>query len=68
MAVAHPTKASVEVTDADCRKLAQYYCSDLALAFKEIDPIELAGWIVSEGSFGIAETDDTFDLDFEIFE
>lgn len=63
---AHPTEASLEVTDADCRKLAQYYCSDPALAFKEIDPIELAGWIVSQGSFGIADTDDKFDLDFEI--
>ena len=65
---ANPTGSSLEVTDADCRKLAQYYCSDPTLAFKEIDLIELAGWIVSQGSFGIAETDDTFDLDFEISE
>lgn len=44
------------------------YCSDPALAIDKIDPIELSGWIVGQGSFGIAETNDTFDLDFEVSE
>ena len=57
---AHPTGQSGEVTDDDCRKLGAYYMSDPVLGFKELDPKKYAGWLVSKGNAGIAETSDNY--------
>lgn len=56
---AHPTGSDLNVSDDDCRKLAAYYLSDQALAFKEVDPIDLPGWLVGQGSMEIEETNDS---------
>ncbi|AUR06972.1 hypothetical protein [Phaeobacter inhibens] len=39
-----------EISDQDCRQLAQYYASDTALSFIEIAPSALAGWMVANWS------------------
>ena len=57
---AHPTGQSDEVTDDDCRRLGAYYTSDPVLGFKELNPEKYAGWLVSKGNAGIAETSDNY--------
>ena len=57
---AHPTGQGDNVSDDDCRKLAAYYSSDQTLGFKELDPQKYAGWLVSKGNAGIADTDDNY--------
>ena len=57
---AHPTGQGDNVSDDDCRKLGAYYISDPALGFKELDPEKYAGWLVSKGNAGIAETSDNY--------
>lgn len=42
---AHPVSESA--SDADCRKLAQYYKADKTLKFQEISSRKLPGWLVA---------------------
>ena len=44
---AHPDGKNIN--DNDCRKLANYYCSDEHLLLKEVDRSKLAGWLVGKG-------------------
>jgi len=53
---AHPDGKGIE--DDDCRKLADYYCSDKSLKFEELDRKNLAGWLVSKGAWNACESDD----------
>ena len=58
---AHPDGKGIE--DDDCRKLADYYCSDKSLKFEELDRKNLAGWLVSEGAWNAYESDDEWSYD-----
>ena len=58
---AHPDGKGIE--DDDCRKLADYYCSDKSLKFEELDRKNLAGWLVSKGAWNACESDDEWTYD-----
>lgn len=58
---AHPDGKGIE--DDDCRKLADYYCSDKSLKFEELDRKNLAGWLVSKGAWNAYESDDEWSYD-----
>ena len=56
---AHPTGEDIDVSDDDCRRLAEYYSSDEELGFKAVNPKEFPGWLVSSGSVGLEDSEDS---------